>query len=245
MQYDTQNPYAASMTSPIAAAAEATERERFIRRTYLHLFGAIAVFIFIEAIIFMVVPQQTLFRMAAMMLTGWNWLLVLGAFMVVSWVAENMASGAKKLSTQYAGLGLYVVAEAVIFVPLLILAQIKGAAEGQNLILEAGIITALSFAGLTAIVAFSGADFSWMRSTLITVTWVGLAVIVASIFMGFTFGLLLIGLFIAIACGWILYTTSQVLHKMHTDQYVAASLALFASVALLFWYILQLLYSRD
>jgi FtsH-binding integral membrane protein len=31
-----------------------------------------------------------------------------------------------------------------------------------------------------------------------------------------------------------------VLHHYRTDQYVAASLALFASVAILFWYILRI-----
>jgi FtsH-binding integral membrane protein len=45
---------------------------------------------------------------------------------------------------------------------------------------------------------------------------------------------------IAYAAGAILYNTSNVLHHYRPDQHVAASLALFASVALLFWYVLQL-----
>ena len=45
---------------------------------------------------------------------------------------------------------------------------------------------------------------------------------------------------IALASMYILYDTSNVLRTYRTDQYVAASLALFASVALLFWYILRL-----
>jgi FtsH-binding integral membrane protein len=35
------------------------------------------------------------------------------------------------------------------------------------------------------------------------------------------------------------------LHHYRTDQYVAASLALFASVALLFWYILRIMISLN
>jgi FtsH-binding integral membrane protein len=46
---------------------------------------------------------------------------------------------------------------------------------------------------------------------------------------------------ILLASGYILYDTSNVLHHYRTDQYVAASLALFAAVALLFWYVLRLL----
>jgi FtsH-binding integral membrane protein len=37
-----------------------------------------------------------------------------------------------------------------------------------------------------------------------------------------------------------MYDTSNVLHHYRTDQYVAASLALFASVAMLFFYVLRL-----
>ncbi|MCP4136586.1 MAG: permease, partial [bacterium] len=38
----------------------------------------------------------------------------------------------------------------------------------------------------------------------------------------------------------ILYTTSNIVHEYNTTQYVAASLSLFAAVALLFWYILRI-----
>ena len=47
----------------------------------------------------------------------------------------------------------------------------------------------------------------------------------------------------SVACGTILYSTSKVMHDYQTDQYVAASLELFAAVALLFWYVLRLLMS--
>ena len=46
---------------------------------------------------------------------------------------------------------------------------------------------------------------------------------------------------IAIAGASILYDTSQILHHYSSDQYVGAALELFASIALLFWYILRLL----
>ncbi len=42
------------------------------------------------------------------------------------------------------------------------------------------------------------------------------------------------------ASAYILYYTSNILQVYRTDQYVAAALALFASVALLFWYILRI-----
>ena len=43
----------------------------------------------------------------------------------------------------------------------------------------------------------------------------------------------------------ILYDTSNILHHYPQDKYVAASLQLFASIALMFWYGLQFFMSRD
>jgi len=50
---------------------------------------------------------------------------------------------------------------------------------------------------------------------------------------------------VILAAGSILYNTSNIIHHYNTQQYVAASLSLFASVALLFWYLLQIFMSRD
>ena len=50
---------------------------------------------------------------------------------------------------------------------------------------------------------------------------------------------------IALAGGWILYDTSNVMLHFPEDRYVGASLQLFASVALMFWYVLMLFMSRD
>src|SRR5205807_9319950 len=46
---------------------------------------------------------------------------------------------------------------------------------------------------------------------------------------------------VALASGYVIYQTSNVIHQYRTDQHVAAALGLFAAVALLFWYILQIL----
>jgi FtsH-binding integral membrane protein len=143
------------------------------------------------------------------------------------------------------GLGLYVVAESVIFVPSLVIAREFGP---PGVIQTAGLLTALVFIGLTAIVFLTGADFSFLRTALMVGGFVALGVIVLSAFMGFNLGLLFIGAMLALASGYILYDTSNVLHHYRIGQHVAAALALFASVALMFWYMVQLvmsLSSRD
>ena len=57
-------------------------------------------------------------------------------------------------------------------------------------------------------------------------------------------GLLFSGAMVVLAGGYTLYYTSNVLHHYRTDQHVAASLALFSAVALMFWYILRIFMSR-
>ena len=214
----------------IDAAADA--RAAFIRRTYLHLFGAIAAFIALEAALLTSPVADNLVA-----LIGGNWWMALLAFMAVSWVAERWAHSDTSQGMQYLGLAVYTAAEAIIFVPLLWIAQLYDA----NLIPTAGILTFLIFGGLTVFVMSTGKDFSFMRNFLYLAGLAAMALIVASAFGLFSLGLIFTVAMILLMCGYILYHTSNVLHHYHTDQHVAASLALFASVATLFWYVLQLL----
>jgi FtsH-binding integral membrane protein len=228
-------------TDLFAAAAAADERAGFITKTYLYLFGAIAALIAIETVLFTVLGLENLLRIAAPMLSG-SWLLVLGAFMLVSWVANKWASNSTSSAMQHAGLALYVVAMSVILIPLLCIAQLKG---GSGTILSAAMATAGLFAMLTLTVFITRKDFSFMRSFLMFGGLAALGFIATALIFSFTLGPIFMYAMIAFMCCYILYDTSNVLHHYRIGQHVAASLALFASVVTLFWYILQLFMSRD
>jgi len=229
------NPYA----SPYSVAqSPADTRTEFYQKTYLHLAGAIGVFILLEAALFSI-PGIELKVLT--MLQGFNWLLVLGLFMVASWVANKWAVSDTSRSMQYAGLGLYIVAEAIIFLPILVIATYYTGQSG--LVGQAGIITAALFAGLTFVAFTTKKDFSFLGGVLKISFFVALGLIVASMFMGFNLGLWFSGAMVLVAGCSILYQTSNIIHQYRPDQYVAASLGLFASVALLFWYVLQILMS--
>jgi FtsH-binding integral membrane protein len=222
---------------PLAAEAPASTRATFIRRTYAHLAGAILAFAALEAFLLNAVPMVEVLGLLAA--TRYSWLIVLAVFMAVSWIAERWAQSDCSPGLQYLGLGLYVVAEAVIFLPLLYLAD--SLFPDQNLIATAGIMTLTVFGGLTLGVFVTRQDFSGLRMILAIGSWILLGVIVAGILFGFSLGIFFCLAVIALACGYILFHTSNVLHHYRTDQHVAASLALFACVALLFWYILRFL----
>jgi FtsH-binding integral membrane protein len=169
-----------------------------------------------------------------------GWLIVLAGFVGVSWLANKWANSATSVGTQYLGLSLYVVAEAIIFVPLLYFAGQMGP---PHVITNAAILTAVTFCGLTAIVFATGADFSWLRTGLMVAGLAALGVILCSVLFGFHLGIVFVAVMLVLASGYILYDTSNVLHHYHIGQHVAAALALFASVALMFWYMVQLLMS--
>ena len=103
-------------------------------------------------------------------------------------------------------------------------------------------MTLAVFAGLTLAVFISGKDFSGLGTILSVGSMLALGFILASMLFNFTGMVVLIFCFVmvALASGWIIYQTSNVMHRFRTDQHVAAALALFAAVALLFWYILQI-----
>jgi FtsH-binding integral membrane protein len=223
-----------------AGQASPSERAAFMRRTYAHLAGAVLVFMVVAAA-FINSPVASLIT-ATIANTPFAWLFVLLAFMGVSTLANWWAHSNSSPVMQYLGLGLYILAEAVIFTPLLYIADgyFPGAIE------NAGIATIALFGALTAIVLYTRRDFSFLGPILMIASFVALGVIVGGIIFGFTLGVFFSAAMILFAAGAILYSTSNILHHYRTDQHVAASLSLFASVALLFWYLLQFfMLSRD
>lgn len=226
----------------VVAKASASERSAFIRRTYGHLAAAVGAFALLEYILLQLPMTPKLIGM--MMGTRFSWLAVLGLFMVVGWIADKWARSATSRTMQYAGLILYVLAEAVIFLPLLYLAAYF---TKPHVIPAAGLLTLTLFAGLTGTVFITRKDFSFLRTALIVGAFVALGLIVAGVLWGFDLGTIFAVAMIGLAAGFILYYTSNVLHHYRTDQHVAASLALFAAVALMFWYVLILIInmSRD
>jgi FtsH-binding integral membrane protein len=227
----------AQIRVPVIAAPAGT-REAFIVRTYVHLFLAVLGFIVLELLYFASGLAQDIARA----LLSVNWLLVLGGFIIVSWLARGVAARAKTREVQYLGLAGFVFAESIIFVPLLFVANFYA----PGAIRSAALITLVGFTGLTAIAFQSRRDFSFLGGILKWAGVLALVAIVGAVAFGFNLGMWFSVAMIGVAGGAILYDTSAVLRHFPEDAHVAASLELFASVALMFWYVLRLLsFSRD
>lgn len=213
-------------------------RGAFITRTYTHLLGSIGAFTLIEIYLF----STGLAHSIAQVMLGGSWLIVLGGFMIVSWIATHLAQSSRSMGAQYGALAGFVVAEAIVFVPLLFMAQ----EVAPGVIENAATLTLVGFAGLTAVAFQTRRDFSFLGGILRWGFISALVLIVGSVLFGFNLGVLFSVAMIVLAGGAILYDTSNVLHHYPEDRHVGAALQLFASVALLFWYVLRLLMSmRD
>lgn len=224
-------------TGQIVANAAASERTTFIKRTYLHVAGAFVVFALLEmALIKAGFGEQ---MMSVLATSKYTWLIVLAAFMGVSYLANNWAHSGLSREKQYLGLGIFIVAEAIIFLPLIYMA----ATYAPDILRQAAIATIALTAGITFTAFTTKKDFSFLGPILGIGGFIALGLIVASIVFGFTLGLVFSGAMVIFAAGAILYSTSNVIHSYHTEQHVAASLSLFSSIALMFWYILQFLMS--
>jgi uncharacterized protein len=231
MQLETVSNY-----TPVAALSS-DARSTFIWRTYGHLALAILGFGAIETYLF----DSGLAQSLTNALLGFNWLLVLGAFMIVGWLATHVAHRVESKPLQYLALAGFVIAQAIIFVPLLSVAI----AVEPGIVESAAGVTLLGAAGLTAVAFITRKDFSFLRGVLVWGGILALVAVVAAVLFGFDLGTWFSVAMIGFAGAAVLYDTSNVLHHYPEDRYIGAALELFASIALMFWYVLRLFMSRD
>lgn len=224
----------------LVANASDVEKTTFYRKTYTHVALGVLVFIIFESILLRIDPLVK----AMLSLQGYSWLLLLGGFMAVTWYAQKLANNNTDRSIQYAGYFLFILAEALIFIPILYVAM-NYVNNGPAMIMQAGVVTGGLFLGLTAAVFMTKADFSFLRTGLIIGFFIALALILAGTIFGFNLGLWFSVGMVLLASGSILYSTHQIKNEFGTEQYVPAALSLFASLMLLFWYVLRIFMSRN
>lgn len=240
-----------------------SDRVTFLRKTYAHLGAALIAWPLLTAAIMNFAPKVS-WGFSKFALQGrWNWLMVIGLFMVVGWVANRLAESQASRGLQYAGLGLEVGAWSMLLQPIIWILMLKFgskdavttmfAADGSitpvlsstatSILAQAIVITLAIFIGLTLTVFLTKKDFSFLRGILAICTFAAFGVILASALFGFSLGAIFCGAMILLMAGYILYQTSLVMAHFPPTAYVAAALMLFSTIATLFWYVLQMLMS--
>ena len=219
------------------SALDTDSRAAFIWRVYGHVALAIIGFGAIETYLFSSGLAEPI--AIALFNAPGGWLLVLGAFMLVGWIASHVAHNVESKPMQYLALAGFVLAEAIIFVPLLYLAI----ATAPGIVDSAAGVTLLGTGGLTAVAFITRKDFSFLRGILMWAGILALVAIVSAVLFGFALGTWFSVAMIGFAGAAVLYDTSNIMHHYPEDKHVAAALGLFASIALMFWYVLQLFMS--
>jgi FtsH-binding integral membrane protein len=228
----------ATFRDRMAADASAGERAEFIRQTYLHLGGAVVACVALTALLVQVAGQQIA---STFLGSTFSWFIVLGAFMVAGRVAQGWAQSGGAVGKQYAGLALYVAIQSLILVPICYIAT----KASPGVLPKAAILTLMVFGGLTATVFITKKDFSFMSRALMIGSFGAMGLIVVSMIFGFNLGTLFSAAMVILMAGYILYYTGNVMNNYPVGSHVAASLALFSSIATLFFYILQLVMGDD
>jgi FtsH-binding integral membrane protein len=239
-----------------------SDRVAFLRKTYAHLGGALIAWAALTGFIMKFAPKVS-WAFSKWALQGrWTWLVVIGLFALVGWIAERLARSNTSRGMQYLGLGLEVGAWSILLQPILWILMIRFgnpeqmitstdgitpmlSGQASSILGQAIVITLAIFIGLTLVVFLTKKDFSFMRGALAICTFAALGVILASMIFGFHLGAIFCGVMILLMAGYILFQTSLVMQHFPPTAHVAAALMLFSTVATLFWYVLQLLMSLN
>jgi FtsH-binding integral membrane protein len=228
---------ATPLGAPPVATLDETTRGDFVVRVYQHLLLAVVAFVAFEALLINLGVAREIYEFLAS--NSGAWLLLLGGFMVCSWLATNAAHDVLDPSRQYLGLFGLAGVEALLFAPFLhYFFEVES--DGATTVAAAAVITGLGFAGLTAVAFTTRKDLSFLRPVLLWGFVCSLVLIAAALLFGLELGVWFSVAMIALAGASILYKTQQIMRAYPVDAHVGASVQLFASVMLLFFYVLRL-----
>jgi FtsH-binding integral membrane protein len=206
---------------------------------YQHIALALGVFVAAETLLFATGAAEALHSLLAR--GGGTWLLVLGVFMVGSWLATQATVDLDNPGRQYAGLfgqaGLY----SLLFAPFL---YSVFNTDGAGSVWGAAVITAIGFAGLSAVAWTTRRDLSFIRPLIMWGGVAALVLIVGAVIFGANLGTWFSVGMVALMGASILYSTQQILRVYPEQAYVAAAVQLFSSMMTMFWYILRIMSRR-
>lgn len=215
-------------------------RVAFMVKVYQHIGVAIAAFMAIEYLLFASGIAETFYDFVSR--GGTTWLLVLGLFMVGSWMTTQATMDLSNPGRQYAGLFGTAALYSVLFAPFLW--YVFRVQDNANDVWAAAVVTGIGFAALSVVAWVTRRDLSFIRPLIMWGGAAAMVLIVASLLFGWHLGTWFSVGMIAISGAAILYTTQQALRRYPEEAYVAAAVQLFASIMTMFWYILRIFTDR-
>lgn len=234
------NPYAYAGAVPAIQAA-ADERATFLKKVYSLLLVGIVLFAGTLWACAEVQPVQDACKALWNMIAGagrWGWLVYMGIFFGAQFLVHAFAE------KKPINLVLYLawsVLMAFLIAPLVLVVGMTN----PVVLTQASLLTAIIFVGLTAVVFFTGKDFSFLRGILGVSMFALIGVAIAGAIFGFTVGLWFSVAAVVLFAGYIVYDTSNILHHYTTNMAVTGAIVLFTDIVLLFKHLLIILSSLN
>ena len=227
----------------IVADAPASDRAAFFRRTYGLVAASFAAFA-LALYGFFVSGVADTFMRAIAGIGSWGILGVMVLFWLGTTAAQSLAFNRASRLTQYAGLGLYILLQALIFVPLIYYTAHVTKGNPSEILIPACMTTGALVVALTAAVFMTNLDFSFLKVAIVIGSICALGIVIISLFtetpLGTWFSIAMIVLMATV----ILYQTNEIKNTMETDQHVAAAFVLFSSFVTLLFYVIRLFAGR-
>jgi len=227
----------------IVADAPAADRAAFFRRTYGLVAASFAAFaIALFALFASGVARSFMQGIAGIGSFGIFGVMIL--FWIGTTIAQSLAFNRASRASQYAGLGIYVLLEALIFVPLIYYTAAVTKGNPGEILVPACIVTGALVAGLTAVVFMTDLDFSFLRAAIVIGSICVLGIVIVSLFSGWSLGTWFSVAMIVLMATVILYQTNEIKNTLETDQHVAAAFILFSSFVTLLFYVIRFFAGR-
>ncbi len=227
----------------IVADAPAADRAAFFRRTYGLVAAAFAAFALALYGFFVSGIAETFMRAIAG-IGSWGILGVMVLFWLGTTAAQSLAFNRASRAAQYAGLGIYILLQALIFVPLIYYTAQVTNGNPSEILIPACMTTGALVVALTAAVFMTNLDFSFLKVAIVIGSICALGIVIISLFtetpLGTWFSIAMIVLMATV----ILYQTNEIKNTMETDQHVAAAFVLFSSFVTLLFYVIRLFAGR-
>lgn len=229
-----ENPFAYSSQSLTVADSPVEVRMEFIRKTYTLFLAGILCALVAGTICLNSAP---VFSLAA---------TILRTPILAIALLFGLTLGAQAVShiegINYAALFGFTAFIGFLFAPILRMYEISA----PGIVMQAAVLTVITFSALTAYVFVTKKDFSFMGGML----FVGMILLVlgglANVFFfrnaGVSYYMAWVTLFLF--SGYVLYDTSQIIHKYDSRGYVSAALSLFLDFFNMFMAILRILGGR-
>ena len=245
----------AFVAHPVAKAAPA-QRAAFIRSIYLHLALALLAFLVIEAVVVQLgildmfretglgqIAESRRPRLRLRLGSSRIGLMALiVAFMAVpALIADSWGKSALPQALHYAGLAVYLVIDALVLAPALLMLVWIGSPQ---VLPAVALMTVFLMLGALAVVWLTDSDYAPVTIIFCLSGSVMLGMVATAMVLGASAGMLLFGLMQFYAVGALVVRTSQLMDEIEPQHYAGAALSLFASMPLLlpmfFIYVIQI-----